>query len=116
MCFWNDLGVFTLVRHLSPCKQQLRPVAKFAAAHKLSSGAVSQCVRSTTRPRKLTSREKEVLRWVASGKRNREIAIILGISARTVQKHVGSILNKLSVETRGAAAAAWFDQKTGTQT
>ena len=59
---------------------------------------------------KLTSRELEVLRWVAQGKRNREIAAIMNISPRTIQKHVQSILVKLCVETRGAAAAIWFEE------
>jgi DNA-binding CsgD family transcriptional regulator len=54
---------------------------------------------------KLTPREKEVLHWLAQGKRDREIAIILGISHKTVGKHVEHILTKLNVETRGAAAA-----------
>jgi len=59
---------------------------------------------------KLTRRELEVLRWVAQGKRNREIGAIMCISPRTIQKHVQSILAKLCVETRGAAAAVWFEE------
>jgi DNA-binding NarL/FixJ family response regulator len=59
---------------------------------------------------KLTGRELEVLRWLAQGKRNREIAAIMNISPRTIQKHVQSILVKLCVETRGAAAAVWFEE------
>jgi DNA-binding CsgD family transcriptional regulator len=53
----------------------------------------------------LTSREGEVLAWVAEGKTNGEIAIILALSARTVDKHLQRILAKLNVETRTAAAA-----------
>ena len=52
----------------------------------------------------LTSREAEVLHWVAQAKRNGEIAIILGISERTVQKHMERILATLGVENRTAAA------------
>lgn len=51
----------------------------------------------------LTSREREVIHWVGEGKRDREIAVILGLSSRTVEKHVGHILEKLGVETRTAA-------------
>jgi len=51
-----------------------------------------------------TPREREVMRWLIEGKRDREIAIILGLSARTVEKHVGHIFQKLNVETRTAAA------------
>ena len=52
----------------------------------------------------LTSREREVLYWITEGKRDREIACIIGVSARTAQNHVANILHKLSVETRTAAA------------
>jgi DNA-binding CsgD family transcriptional regulator len=52
----------------------------------------------------LTSRESEVLAWVGEGKRDAEIALVLGVSVRTVNKHVQSILAKLHVETRTAAA------------
>jgi DNA-binding CsgD family transcriptional regulator len=51
----------------------------------------------------ITAREAETLQWMIEGKRNLEIAIILGISVRTVEKHVGSILAKLHCETRTAA-------------
>ena len=52
----------------------------------------------------LTPREAEVLFWVAQGKTNPEVAIILSISKRTVQKHVEHVFGKLGVETRTAAA------------
>ncbi|MEW6155960.1 MAG: response regulator transcription factor [Verrucomicrobiota bacterium] len=51
----------------------------------------------------LTPREAEVLFWVAQGKTNSEIGIILGIRLRTVKKHVEHIFGKLHVETRNAA-------------
>lgn len=53
---------------------------------------------------RLTRRECEVLGWIVAGKRDAEIAAILGISARTVGKHIEHVLAKLSVETRTAAA------------
>jgi len=52
----------------------------------------------------LTPRVAEVLLWLAQGKTNSEIAMILGNSESTVKKHVLEIFEKLSVETRGAAA------------
>ncbi len=52
----------------------------------------------------LTEREREILALVAVGKTNGEIATILGISARTVQKHLEHVFQKLGVETRTAAA------------
>jgi DNA-binding NarL/FixJ family response regulator len=53
----------------------------------------------------LTSREVEVLHWVACGKTNRDIGDILGLSPRTVNKHLEHVYVKLGVETRTAAAA-----------
>ncbi|HEY0946210.1 MAG TPA: helix-turn-helix transcriptional regulator [Opitutaceae bacterium] len=54
-------------------------------------------------PTSLTRRENEILDWVSEGKRNGEIALILGISARTVEKHLEHVFEKLGVETRTAA-------------
>lgn len=54
----------------------------------------------------LTPRELEVLRLVALGRSNRDIAGELFISAKTVSVHVSNILGKLAVSTRGEAAAA----------
>jgi len=63
-------------------------------------------------PLGLTRRQAEVLYWVAEGKTDWEISAILGVSARTVQKHVEHIFTKLGVETR-TAAAAWAHQVAG---
>jgi DNA-binding CsgD family transcriptional regulator len=52
----------------------------------------------------LSRREAEVLKWIAEGKRNTEIALILGISPATVRHHVEHVHRKLGVETRMAAA------------
>lgn len=54
---------------------------------------------------KLTRREAEVLLWLARGKSNRDIAQILAISYRTIDKHLEQIYPKLGVETRTAAVA-----------
>ncbi len=56
----------------------------------------------------LTEREAEVLVWVARGKGNYEISVILGAKPRTICKHVEHILSKLNVENRTAAAATAF--------
>ncbi|MGZ5570082.1 MAG: response regulator transcription factor [Usitatibacter sp.] len=56
----------------------------------------------------LTPREAEVLSWVAQGKTNREVGMILGSSARTVQKHLEHVFEKIGVESRTAAILkAW---------
>ncbi len=54
---------------------------------------------------KLTGREAEVLLWIANGKTNREIAQILDMSPRTVNKHLEQVFKKIGVENRTAAAS-----------
>jgi DNA-binding CsgD family transcriptional regulator len=51
----------------------------------------------------LTPRENEVLDWIARGKSNPEIATILGLSVRTIYKHVENIFAKLGLESRAQA-------------
>jgi DNA-binding CsgD family transcriptional regulator/tetratricopeptide (TPR) repeat protein len=62
--------------------------------------------RSSTRanPAGLTTRELDVLRLIAQGMRNSEIADRLVVSAKTIDHHVSSVLTKLGVSSRGEAA------------
>ena len=55
--------------------------------------------------RRLTAREREVLSLVATGKTNRAIADSLGLSEKTVARHVSNIFTKLDLSTRAAATA-----------
>ena len=57
---------------------------------------------------RITAREAEVLTWLARGKTNRDIADVLGLSPRTVNKHLEGIYIKLGVENRSAAVAHCF--------
>jgi ATP/maltotriose-dependent transcriptional regulator MalT len=59
----------------------------------------------------LSARELEVLRLVAAGKTNREIASELVVSEHTVARHVQNIFAKLGVSSRTAAAAFAFERK-----
>lgn len=52
----------------------------------------------------LTAREAEIALWLARGKSNRDIAEILSLSPRTVNKHLEAVFEKLGVENRAAAA------------
>ncbi|MBP0616995.1 DNA-binding response regulator [Jiella mangrovi] len=54
---------------------------------------------------RLTAREAEVVLWLARGKANRDIAEILALSPRTVNKHLEVVFRKLGVENRSAATA-----------
>jgi non-specific serine/threonine protein kinase len=84
----------------------------WAAGRTLSPGeAVSAALELLVSPvgsltESLTPREVEILRLVASGMTNSDIAAALFISVRTVENHVAHILAKLGVRTRTAAAAA----------
>ncbi|HQS08446.1 MAG TPA: response regulator transcription factor [Xanthobacteraceae bacterium] len=53
----------------------------------------------------ITQREAQVLVWIARGKANRDIAQILGLSPRTVNKHLEQIYAKIGVENRASATA-----------
>ena len=70
--------------------------------HEESDTAMTKVLVDTLR---LTVREAEVLYWVIYGKTNRDIGDILGISHRTINKHMENLFEKLGVETRTAAAA-----------
>jgi DNA-binding CsgD family transcriptional regulator len=59
----------------------------------------------------LSRRELEVLRHVAGGKTNKEIATDLVLSERTVERHVSNIFAKLGVSTRAAATAFAYEQR-----
>ena len=58
--------------------------------------------------RGLTQRELEVLRHVATGQTNRQIAAELTLSEKTVDRHVSNIFAKLDVPSRAAATAYAF--------
>ena len=65
--------------------------------------------RSGPRTTGLTPRELEVVRLVAAGRRNRDIASILEISEHTVARHVQNILGKLHLPSRTAATAFAYE-------
>lgn len=61
----------------------------------------------------LSPREAQVLGWVSQGKTNKEIGVILELSARTVQKHLEHIYQKMGVESRTGAAAKAYEIASG---
>jgi DNA-binding CsgD family transcriptional regulator len=94
-------------------------VARILAQHIATAYASDQLLKSASnsmaeakrfdhehlRRRGLTRRECEVLWWVAEGKANSEIAVILNIVRRTVELHLTSVFRKLGVENRTSAIA-----------
>jgi DNA-binding CsgD family transcriptional regulator len=65
----------------------------------------------TTSPNGLTGREVEVLRLLASGRTNKELAAELGLSEKTVERHLSNIFTKIGVSTRAAATAFAFEHE-----
>ncbi len=89
--------------------QDLRQAIKAAAAGqvRLAPEAAARLVRELGAPEPrvpLSERELEVLRWIAKGESNKQIAHRLRIGEETVKTHVSSILNKLGVSSRTQAA------------
>ncbi len=63
------------------------------------------------RPGELTARELQVLRLVATGHTNRSVGSELGLSERTVDRHVSNIFGKLGVSSRAAATALAYESE-----
>jgi DNA-binding NarL/FixJ family response regulator len=63
------------------------------------------------RPARLTARELQVLRLVAAGHTNRSIGSELGLSERTVDRHLSNIFTKLGVSSRAAATAVAYESE-----
>jgi DNA-binding response OmpR family regulator len=92
----------------SPLKLQLSYVGQVASEEillRLVEGEFENDNLVLKRKLQLTQRESEVLMWIARGKSNRDIAEILDLSPRTVNKHLEQIYSKLGVENRASAAA-----------
>jgi DNA-binding CsgD family transcriptional regulator len=53
----------------------------------------------------LSARERQIMMLIASGRTDRQMADVLGLSRKTVSNHVTNILRKLQVQTRAAAVA-----------
>lgn len=73
-----------------------------------------QALAATDRPGRhstndLSARELEVLRLVAKGKTNKSIARQLGLSERTIDRHLSNIFNKINVSSRAAATAYAYE-------
>jgi DNA-binding CsgD family transcriptional regulator len=93
----------TLLNLLLPHIRQARRHAEQASAAR-TNGCFQLAGEYRHRLAALTPREREVAQWIAQGKTNTEMGLILGASPRTIEKHVHRVLEKLLVENRTAAA------------
>jgi DNA-binding CsgD family transcriptional regulator len=112
----REIAVRHLVdAHRTARRLGARPLAALAASRLAELGEriderVGRRAVADLRPGGLTRREVEVLRLVAVGRTNREIARELHLSTRTVDMHVRNVLAKLDCRTRTEAAARAFEQ------
>jgi len=94
--------------------RSVRTRERLAARVKELEQALREVPRTSASPDgagELTPRELEVLEHVAAGRTDREIATLLYVSARTVQKHLEHAYEKLGVRTRTAAAMLVFGDR-----
>jgi DNA-binding NarL/FixJ family response regulator len=86
-----------------PQEMLVNAIKKVHAGGRYLPPPVSQALTSRTRDSNLSNREREVLRLLANGKSNREIAGQLGITEATVKCHVSVILMRLNASDRTQA-------------
>jgi DNA-binding NarL/FixJ family response regulator len=80
----------------APDEQITDAIEALAQHHVYYSGAVvEKLLRADVNPSHLTLREREILRLIAQGRRSKEIALMLGISTRTVETHRAAGMRKL---------------------
>lgn len=101
----KDVDRQTLIRTIEAAAKgdtllQPEVLKRVLAQGEMKEGATSEIVETN-----LTEREMEVLKRVADGERNKEIAYKLEISERTVKAHLTHIFNKLDVDSRAGAVA-----------
>ena len=97
------------LNHARPVSGKMKTLLTLASRHvRLAHGNACLAAPAII-PVTLTTREVEVFSWLRDGKRNGEIATILGCAKRTVDKHVENILRKTGAETRTAAARLMSD-------
>jgi len=87
-------------------EELLRAIREVYGGRRYIDPAVAPLLAARMQHRSLTSRELEVLRMVAKGLGNKEIAASLNIAEVTVKLHVSHVLDKLSVKDRTEAATA----------
>ncbi len=114
---WMNLGADDDLTHPADIDDLLAAIAtRLARREEIASGAGGPNFDS---PQPLidklglTPREAEVLCWVAQGKANGDIALILSTTESTVKKHLEHVFEKLGVENRGAASLRAIEVLTG---
>lgn len=115
LCLYKSEDVTATLRPYEAESEESRLVARLVAGH----GAQRACLVFEVTPKQadhsalaqlgLTDRQQEIAYWISMGKRNDEIASIVGCALNTVRKHVENIFERMGVETRGAIGARVFE-------
>ena len=105
---WNEGRMMTLEQLLEAPEPESTPEPISRASH---SNAIDQAPSEPSQDNNLTIRELEVLRLVAQGWTDAQIAKELVISPRTVNAHLTSIYSKIQVSSRSAATRYAIDRK-----
>lgn len=97
-----DVAVAALPARPHAALRELRAMRQDLAAQ-LAAGIAAVAPRIPPDDVRLTTRERQVLRLLANGDRNKEIALRLGLRERTIKFHVANVLAKLGAQSRTEA-------------
>jgi DNA-binding NarL/FixJ family response regulator len=98
---WAEGQAMSLEEAITYAQETVEPLHVISAPQETPSGRPAPL-----EPAGLTEREVEVLRLIAAGKSNQEIAEELVLSIRTVERHISNIYEKIGLVGRAARAAA----------
>jgi len=99
----HSTELLTAIRHVLAGRQYLSPSIPGTMIERLLEGEKASTIRSAWET--LTQREREILKLVAEGYRNKEIADLLCISVKTVEKHRANLMEKLDLHDAASLTA-----------
>jgi DNA-binding NarL/FixJ family response regulator len=100
-----DAGARSYLLKSTPSKEIVRVIREVHAGHKRIPPEIAARLAEHYGDDRLTGREIDVLRLIATGGRNRDVAARLSISEETVKAHISRIMEKLSAKDRTEAVA-----------
>lgn len=92
-----EAGADAIFSKLSPARDMLHKLPLLLMGERYVAPELTEVIRTGQQAEALTGRERQVLNMIVAGKSNKEIALELHISPKTVEKHRGSVMLKLEV-------------------